>query len=218
MPKFDISQLPPAPDFSFETSLWKDGLRYVAGIDEAGRGALAGPVAAAAFIFPPDPALDQQLAGVRDSKEMTPQARYEWSGRLREIGLDWSVSFASPREIDDLGIVPATLLAIRRAIAGLRLFPHHLLVDYLKLTDFSQPQTALVKGDARCLSIAAASIMAKTSRDRLLCQMDKRYPGYGFSNNKGYGTAAHRQAIHTLGASPIHRFSFDPLRTLGDEG
>lgn len=202
---------PPAPDLSFETALWQQGKQAVAGIDEAGRGALAGPVAAAAIILPADPNLSQLLTGVKDSKQMTHLARSRWAIRLKEIALSWGVGFASSDEIDAIGIVPATCLAARRAVEQLRLTPEHLLIDYLSLPDIPIPQTSLVKGDARCYSIAAASILAKTSRDILCCELDYQYPGYGFSQHKGYGTAAHLSALTRLGPTNVHRRSFSPI-------
>lgn len=212
--KFDISTLPPAPNFSFESALWHQGLRYIAGIDEAGRGSLAGPVSAAALILPADEKLEQQLEGVRDSKEMTPTAREYWAVEIKQIALAWGVGFASHTEIDEIGIVPATYLAVRRAMEKLRVIPEHLLLDFINLPDCQYPQTSLVKGDARCLSIAAASVLAKTARDELLCRLDEQYPGYGFASHKGYTTPAHREALLQLGPSPIHRLSF---RLLGGE-
>jgi ribonuclease HII len=206
--KFDLSQLPAAPDLSFETELWHAGILRIAGIDEAGRGALAGPVCAAALILPIQPDLLLRLHGVRDSKQMTPAARELWAVRLREVAQAYGVGFASAQEIDEIGIVPATRLAVQRALAQLERAPQHLLVDFLKLPEVSLPQTALVKGDARSLSIAGASVLAKTARDALMRQLDKQYPGYGLAVHKGYGTQAHRQAMAVLGLSPIHRRSF----------
>jgi ribonuclease HII len=214
--KFDRSLLPPAPDFRFESELWAKGIQFVAGIDEAGRGALAGPVSAAALVLPARPGLQDTLDGVRDSKEMTPEQREFWAWRLKKFALSWGVGFASHQEIDELGIVPATHLAVQRALKELIPTPQHLLVDFLELPDCSLPQTALVKGDARSLSIAAASILAKTSRDAWMCQMDSCYPGYGFAAHKGYGTAAHRQAIVRMGPTPIHRCSFHLQDTFND--
>jgi len=206
--KFDRSLLPPAPDLTFETELWAAGISAVAGIDEAGRRALAGPVAAGVIILPPDLDLIKRLDGVRDSKQMTPARREYWAERLPEIASACGVGMASNEEIDTIGIVPATRLAISRALDSLSVSPQHLLIDYIKLPDSPLPQTSLVKGDARSLSIAAASILAKTARDKLLCQLDEQYPGYGFSKHKGYGTAAHRSALGRLGPSPVHRRSF----------
>lgn len=205
---FDPANLPVAPDLRYEAALWDRGVRRVAGVDEAGRGALAGPVAAAVVILPPDISIQDQLQGVDDSKRLTPEQREHWALRLREIALAWEVGMAAHDEIDDMGIVPVVQLAIKRAIYRLRLRPEHLLIDYLKLPDISISQTSLVKGDQRSLSIAAASILAKTARDTVLCQLDFQYPGYGFANHKGYGTAAHRAALTRLGPSPVHRLSF----------
>lgn len=211
--KIDASLIPRSPDFSFESSLWKYGCQYVAGVDEAGRGALAGPVVAAAVILPKYIPL-KILNGVRDSKEMTPSRRYEWAERLRKLALVWGVGFATSQEIDDLGILPATRIAAQRAIDGLQITPEHIMLDYLFLPDSAIPQTSLVKGDARSMSIAAASVIAKTTRDALLEELDAEYPGYGFARHKGYGTAAHRAAMANHGPSPIHRLSYKPLSEL----
>ena len=214
-PKFDRARLPKAPDFQFEIHLWGQGCRRIAGIDEAGRGALAGPVAAAALIFPDNAGLAKELQGVRDSKQMTPQDRSRWAARLRELCAAWGVGFASAEEIDELGIAPATRLAAQRAVACLSIQPDHLLVDYLRLPEIPTPQTALVKGDQRSLSIAAASILAKTTRDALLCELEALHPGYGLAQHKGYGTLAHRLVLERMGPSPIHRRSFRPCK--GDQ-
>jgi ribonuclease HII len=211
-PKFDRNLIPPAPDFAFEIALWGQGYNQVAGVDEAGRGALAGPVAAGALIFPDDPGLLPALKGVRDSKQMTPTQRSYWAKRLIEICLAWGVGFASAEEIDKLGIAPATRLAACRAVQSLGVQPEHLLVDYLRLPELPIAQTPLVKGDARSLSIAAASILAKTRRDALLCELEAQYPGYGLAQHKGYATQAHRLALERLGPSPIHRLSFAPCK------
>lgn len=206
--KFGQALLPASPDLSYEQALWSQGIRFVAGVDEAGRGALAGPVAAGAVILPSRSDLPAQLSGVRDSKQMSPAQRSEWAERLRAIVLAWGVGFASAGEIDAFGIVPATRLAAQRALQHLYVKPQHLLLDFLRLPEIALPQTSLVKGDQRCLSIAAASILAKTARDALLCEYERQYPGYGFASHKGYGTTAHRLAIQRLGLAPIHRRSF----------
>ena len=210
--RIDPSLIPPMPNLSFETAFWEADIQKVAGIDEAGRGALAGPVAAAAVILPPDPGVGERLAGVRDSKIMTPAQRERWRTSIQGEALAWGVGFASPSEIDAYGIVPATRLAAQRALNELSLSPEHLLLDYLLLPDNPIPQTWLVKGDARSLSIAAASVLAKTIRDEHLRELDKKYPGYGLASHKGYGTKAHRQAIAELGPSSIHRMTFAPMR------
>jgi ribonuclease HII len=198
------------PDLTYETNLWPY-YPYIAGLDEAGRGALAGPVAVGAVILPDgDPAfLFSTLEGVRDSKQMTPLERESLVPRIQEIALTWSVGFASAEEIDTLGIVPATRLAALRAVQGLSIFPQYLLTDFrLELPQLDMPQTALVKGDALCLSIAAASVLAKTARDQLMRELDLQYQGYGLGKHKGYGTQAHRLAMKRMGVSPIHRKTF----------
>ncbi len=206
--KYDRRLIPLAPDLSLEMDLWQANIYHVAGIDEAGRGALAGPVSAAALILPPDLDISLQLMGVKDSKQLTPSERQYWAGQLRDLALAYGVGFASNQEIDEVGILPATRLAIQRALMQMSIQPQHLLVDYLELPDCPLPQTSIIKGDARSLSIASASILAKTSRDEYLVQLEDQYPGYGFARHKGYGTYAHRLAIGRLGFTPLHRRSF----------
>ncbi len=212
--RIDPALIPPRPDLQFEQSLWLAGAKKVAGVDEAGRGCLAGPVAAAAVILPAADQILPALEGVKDSKALSAGVREELRGRIEQACLAWSVGFGTAKEIDLLGIVPATRLAMMRALAGLGQPPDHLLVDYLTLPDIPTPQTRLVKGDARCFSIAAASILAKTHRDAHLVQLAGRYPGYDLAANKGYGTAAHRAALETRGPCPEHRRSFAPLKDL----
>jgi ribonuclease HII len=199
-----------SPNTFFESQFWKSGLTHVAGLDEAGRGALAGPVAVGAVILPiDDTLLFQTLSGVRDSKQMTPLERESLAPRIKEVALTWSVGFASAEEIDSQGIVHATRLAALRALSGLSISPQYLLTDFrLELPQLDISQTALVKGDALCLSIAAASVLAKTARDELMRTLDMHYQGYGLEKHKGYGTQAHRSALKRLGISPIHRKSF----------
>ncbi len=198
------------PNTFFESQLWKSGLLHVVGMDEAGRGALAGPVAVGAVILPNRKTfLSRTLAGVRDSKQMTPLERESLAPRIKETALTWNVGFASAEEIDSQGIICATRLAALRALEGLSLAPQYLLTDFrLELPQLDISQTALVKGDALCLSIAAASVLAKTARDELMCELDLCYQGYGLGKHKGYGTQAHRSALERLGFSPIHRKSF----------
>ena len=210
--RFDRRLIPSKPTLEFEIPLWNSGFRHVAGIDEAGRGPLAGPVAAAAVILPVDPYVEITLSGVRDSKQMTASQRTYWADCLKEIALAYGIGFGSVQEIDAEGILPATYLAVWRALADLSLQPDHILLDYIHLPGFLGPQTSLVKGDARCLSIASASVLAKTARDKLLCDLDNQYPGYGFARHKGYGTFEHLQALQQLGPCPIHRMSFRPLK------
>jgi ribonuclease HII len=198
------------PDTKLESDLWESGLLYVAGLDEAGRGALAGPVAVGAVILPNDKTLlAQTLAGVRDSKQLTPLARESLAPRIKETALVWSVGFADAEEIDSQGIVRATRLAAIRALHQFSVTPQYLLTDFrLELPQLDISQTSLVRGDAHCLSIACASILAKVERDALLRELDLRHPGYGLGKHKGYGTQAHRSAMKRLGLSSVHRRSF----------
>jgi len=212
--KFDTSQIPPRPDLFFEIELWKQGYTRIAGIDEAGRGAWAGPVHAAAVILPDDENVAATLSGVNDSKQLTPLERTEYACRIKRIAIAWHIGSSSHGEIDSLGIVPATILAMKRALEGLDIQPQHLLVDYFVITDCNVPQTPLVKGDARSLSIAAASILAKTARDEEMTMLSTLHPGYGFEKHKGYGTAFHRKQLDILGLSEIHRESYDPVKSL----
>ncbi len=203
------------PDLAFEHKIWQSGLTYITGMDEAGRGALAGPVAVGAVILANSPRLSAILNGVRDSKQMSPLARQHFVPRIQESALTWSVGFASSEEIDSFGIVSATRLAALRALESLSVFPDFLLTDFrLELPEMDIPQTSLVKGDVKCLSIAAASVLAKTTRDSLMCELDSQYPGYGLGKHKGYGTPFHRHALKRLGYSAIHRktFSFKSQR------
>lgn len=199
----------PVPELTYESHLWPY-YKHIAGLDEAGRGALAGPVAVGAVILPgDDPLLARTLEGVRDSKQLTARERESLAPRIRAAALSWSVGLAPAEEIDALGIVPATRLAALRALQGLSLLPQYLLTDFrLELPQLDLPQTSIVKGDALCLSIAAASILAKTARDALMLEMDSQYQGYGLGKHKGYGTRSHRLAMKQLGMSPIHRKTF----------
>lgn len=197
------------PDTSYEQELWA-AYKYIAGLDEAGRGALAGPVCVGAVILPNDsPLLSQTLSEVRDSKQLTPRRRLQLMPRIKESALSWGVGSASAKEIDLMGIVPATRLAASRALEMFSIAPNFLLTDFrLELLELDISQTALVKGDQRSLSIASASILAKTARDALMIELDEKYPRYGFSRHKGYGTLRHRREIAQLGYSPIHRKTF----------
>lgn len=199
---------PYAPDFSFETSLWESGYRFIAGVDEAGRGALAGPVSAGVLILPHEPEIQLQLRGMYDSKKLTPAKREKYFGIIVEVALAYAIGFSSAIEIDRAGILPATRMAMLSAFAQLQLTPDHLLVDFISIPECAIPQTSIAKGDERSLSIAGASILAKVARDGLMRQLDQVYPGYGFANHKGYGTLAHRTALSRLGPCPEHRTSF----------
>lgn len=206
--------LPPFPDLTFETDCWNRACHLVAGIDEAGRGPWAGPVSAAAVILPSDPLIQTTLSGVNDSKKLCSSERDRLATLIREAATACGVGMASVEEIDALGIAPATRLAVVRALAQLCIQPDHLLIDYFKLPESDLPQTSLVKGDARSLSIAAASILAKTARDAWMQEADHLYPGYGFARHKGYGTAIHTRMLTELGPSPIHRRSFAPVAAI----
>ena len=202
------------PTLKFENYLWSSGLQYVAGLDEAGRGCWAGPVCAGAVILPPQNEILKKLHGVRDSKQMTALQRTHWAEAIKSCALSFGVGFSSNSEIDRIGIIIATRLAMLRALDFLTIQPHFLLLDYMLLRTLDIPQASLVKGDVQSLSIAAASVLAKTERDRLMVEMDGKYPGYGFAQHKGYGTPQHQQNLKRIGASPIHRFSFAPVRDL----
>lgn len=215
MKKFDRSLLPATPDLRFEMALWTQGCLRIAGADEAGRGALAGPVTAAAVILPPDPALAHTLREVRDSKQMTPEQRQRGAAIILSQALAHAVGLATPQEIDQRGIVPAICLAVRRALDDLPVSPQHLLLDYLDYPEEVPSKTVLVKGDARSLSIAAASVLAKTHRDAWMIAAEEQFPGYGFARHKGYGTAQHLEALKKLGPCPLHRRSFRPRSLQG---
>ncbi len=207
-----ILNIPPSPDLSFEEELWKTNARRVAGIDEAGRGAWAGPVVAAFVILPVESNIYQVLSGVRDSKQMSIKQREFWGERIKENASEWGIGYADHAEVDQFGILPATRLAMKRALTSLKTAPDHLLIDAVFLSDVNIPQTPLIKGDCRSLSIAAASVLAKTTRDAMMREEDNYYPQYGFKNHKGYGTKKHQSALSKFGPCPIHRMSFRPIR------
>ena len=201
------------PDAAHEQRLSALGFSYVAGVDEVGRGPLAGPVTAAAVIMPEE--IPDTWSGlIRDSKQLSSERREFACEQIRLHARAVGVGSASSSEIDSMGIVPATRLAMTRALDDLGTVPDHLLIDALELPDVGLPQTPIIKGDAISISIAAASIVAKVTRDRLMAESyESRHPGYGFARNKGYGTAEHMEALQTLGPCPIHRYSFAPVRS-----
>lgn len=192
-----------------EGSFYKKGLEYVAGIDEVGRGPLAGPVTVAAVILKPH----FFIAGLNDSKKVAPRRREEIAKKIHETAVDISIVSLSPEEIDMRNIYAATMEAMYRAVRNLKIQPQAVIVDAMPL-HFPVPSLSLVHGDAKSASVAAASIVAKVHRDHLMDEYDKVYPGYGFSQNKGYGTAEHIDAIRTLGITPIHRKSFEPVKSM----
>ncbi len=193
-----------------ERRLPGQGYRLIAGIDEVGRGALAGPVVAAAVVLPRG-LRAPWLAQVRDSKELTPAQRERLSALIQEATAAVGIGWVSAEAIDAQGIVPATRLAMARAVEQVSPSPDFLLIDALRLPALSQPQLSLVRGDKLCPSISCASIVAKVARDRLMREMDGVYPGYGFVRNKGYGTGFHLSSLLEQGACPIHRRSFAPV-------
>jgi ribonuclease HII len=200
-------------DLRYEFGLRDEGHALIAGLDEAGRGAWAGPVAAGAVILPLDRAdLRQTLDGVTDSKLLSPARREALYPVITDTALAWGVGFASNVEIDAIGIVPATRLAMRRALDQLTAQPTALLTDAVLIPEVDLPCFPLIKGDQKSLSIAAASILAKVSRDRFMIELEAPYPAYRFGQHKGYGTELHRLALNRHGPCPVHRQTFAPVR------
>ncbi len=197
-----------------EQGLRREGFCFVAGVDEAGVGPLAGPVVAAAVVFAPG----ASVCGVDDSKRLAPERRNELALEIRATAAAMAVGIVEPGEIDRLNILRATLEAMRLAVAALTVLPDYVLVDARRIPGISIPQEAIVRGDASCHAIAAASILAKTARDALMSRYDEMFPGYGFASHKGYATEAHRQALRRLGPCPIHRRSFTPVREWDGRG
>jgi ribonuclease HII len=203
------------PNLYEELVLRDAGHTRVAGLDEVGRGAWAGPVCAAAVVLPLDCSnLPDLLGGVRDSKLLSPAQRERFLPLILDVAEAVGVGWATPAEVDEQGIVPATRQAMARAVGELDGRVDALLVDYLRLPDLDLPQRALPKADVRCLSVAAASIVAKVTRDQLMVALDRDLPGYGFARHKGYGTRQHREALARLGPSPIHRMSWRPIQEI----
>ncbi len=202
----------PIPSLKFERAFWVRGLELVAGLDEVGRGAWAGPVVAGAMILPRLKRVPRTLALVRDSKLLSPEQREMLVEPIRACALAYAIGLATRVEIDELGIVHATRLAMNRAIVRLSTLPNALLIDALKLSEIELPQRAIIRGDQLSLSIACASILAKVARDQMMVELDEAVPGYAFARHKGYGTAQHRAALERLGASAEHRVSFAPIR------
>jgi len=196
----------------YERALWQDGKAYIAGVDEVGRGPLAGPVVTAAVILPPD----FDILGVNDSKKLSPKKREELYDKIMENALSVAIGRREPDRIDEINILEATKEAMADAIinlstnpiAGEKIKPDHILIDALSLKTIKIPQTGIIHGDALSASIAAASIIAKVTRDREMVEMAKVYPNYAFESNKGYGTKAHYEGLAAFGPCPIHRKSF----------
>jgi ribonuclease HII len=187
-----------------ENSLYAEGYELICGVDEAGRGPLAGPVCAAAVILPKG----VEIPGLNDSKKLSDKKRRELFPVIQEKALAWGIGWASHGEIDEINILQATYLAMERAVEALKTKPEFLLIDGNRAKDFGIPTRTVVKGDSLSASIAAASILAKVSRDNVMVELAKEYPAYGFEIHKGYGTKAHYEALREYGHSPIHRLSF----------
>ena len=199
------------PSFTEEKILEAQGYQYIAGIDEAGRGSLAGPVVAAAAILPchiEGPWLNQ----VKDSKQLSPARRESLFHHIHEVATSIGIGVVPHKIVDAQGIIKATRLAMKRAIDQLSPPPEFLLIDYLCLPEVTLPQKGITNGDSLCFSIACASILAKVSRDHLMIEFDGMYPGYGLAQHKGYGTKGHLACLRRLGPSPIHRQSFKPVK------
>jgi ribonuclease HII len=211
-PRASNSSPQPTAGFVLEAELWSAGYRAVAGVDEVGRGPWAGPVVAAAVILHPDPdALAPLLGQVDDSKRLAPCQRERLFNPIHQLALATGVGRVEASGIDRVGIAAATRQAMRQALAALAVQPDFVLLDYLTLPDLPLPQRGVPHGDALSLSIAAASIVAKVTRDRWMTEQEKVYPGYGFARHKGYGTAEHHAALVRLGPCELHRLSFAPV-------
>lgn len=191
-------------DYDIERRLWAEGKLFVAGVDEAGRGPLAGPVVAAAVVFREE----IRIKGVNDSKLLTPRHREDIYDRIMMGALSVGISVIDHLIIDEINILQATMRSMSEAVSQLQPVPDHLLIDGPRSPGGTIPSTPIIDGDALCFSIAAASIVAKVARDRLMTAYDERYPQYGFGKHKGYGTAQHLAALRTFGPCPIHRRSF----------
>ena len=196
------------PTWQVENAIWRAGFARVAGVDEVGRGPLAGPVVAGAVVLPYSRA--RWVGRLRDSKLLDAPTREELAGEIRER-CDWGIGVVSPHVIDQLGMTRATRLAMRRAVLALPAPPDALIVDGREVVECEAPQRAVIDGDALCPSVAAASIVAKVARDAMMDSLDARFAGYGFASNKGYATPDHRRALHDLGPSSVHRLLFAPV-------
>jgi len=203
-----------------EKALYAQGYRYVAGIDEAGRGPLAGPVVAAAVVLPKRIKRSVWVEKVKDSKLLTPLQRENLFDSIKDTVISFGIGMISSQTIDIQGIAKATRLAMKQAVDQLSPPAEYLLIDYFKLPEVRLPQKGVIEGDSICFSIACASIIAKVVRDRLMVEFDKLYPGYGLADHKGYGTRKHLECLRRLGPCPIHRRSFQPVQeaALTDDG
>ncbi|MCK6629692.1 MAG: ribonuclease HII [Anaerolineae bacterium] len=212
---FDLPTFQPSlPTLRKELALREQGFCFIAGVDEAGRGAWAGPVAAAAVILPLDrPGLVEHLAGLDDSKRLTAAEREQFFGMIQQTALAVGVGLAPAELVDEVNVLEATRQAMQQALAELSLPPDYLLLDHVWLPAVNLPQDAFPKADQISLSVAAASVVAKVTRDRLMVQLSQQYPGYAFERHKGYGTPAHQAALASLGPCCLHRRSYSPIKT-----
>lgn len=199
------------PSYTYELQFKDQGFTLIAGIDEVGRAPLAGPVAAGAVILDTS-SMDGWLEEVHDSKLLSARIRQKLESVIQREAISWGIGMVSAAEIDDFGISRATRLAMKKAVSQLEPAPQAILVDYMRLPEINLPQKGITHGDSLSFSIACASIIAKVARDRLMEEMDERYPGYGFCRNKGYPTSEHLHALKEIGPCPIHRLSFHPLK------
>lgn len=196
----------------YESAARARGCRYIAGIDEAGRGPLAGPLVAAAVILPGD----FELLGLDDSKQLSEEQRNEFYRIIKEQAISYNVSIIPNQKIDEINILNATKLGMAEAVRGLDRKPDHILIDAVFLENLPCTSEVIIKGDAKSISIAAASILAKVTRDRLMKEIHKKYPDYDFHSNMGYGTKKHMESLLAYGATPYHRVSFAPVRNVVD--
>ena len=203
---------PPSAPYRFELEAWRAGVAHVAGLDEAGRGPLAGPVVAAAVIISPE----RRIRGLRDSKVLPPERREELFELIQRRALAVGVGIVDHETIDRVNILQATRLAMQHALAGLAVAPELVITDFVALPALACPQKNLVGGDARCATVAAASIVAKVTRDRIMLDLDKQFPEYGFAQHKGYGTPEHLAVLDRLGPCPIHRRTFSGVWRQGE--
>jgi len=200
--------MPIETSFEFETMFWDQGMLHVAGVDEVGAGCLAGPVVTAAVVLPQDVSIKK----IRDSKTLSPIQREKIAMEIKEVAVGWAIGLATPAEIDEINIRQADFLAMRRALENLKMEYSAVLSDGFAIPGLACPQQAVIKGDQKSKSIAAASIIAKVYRDALMVEYEKEFPGYGFAQHKGYGTAVHCEALKTLGPCSIHRQSYAPVK------
>lgn len=190
-----------------ELNIKNKGYKLIAGVDEAGRGPLAGPVVAAAVILP-----EIEIKGLQDSKRLSWKRREKICEEIKDLAISWSVGMVEVKIIDKINILRASLLAMRKAVEGLMIKPDYVLIDGNQRLTISLPQQTIIQGDAQCVSIAAASILAKVTRDRIMVEYDKDYPQYGFAKHKGYGTLLHKENLKKYGPCDLHRISFKPVK------